>query len=105
MAPQNLVVWYLFETESELKAAETFGVCDELEKMTVNNLLLFGYPEEAFERPHIYTATNKVTVQVETKENIQILLNTLKNRKVMISFTTKEDIDKKADGDYHLYFQ
>lgn len=105
MAPQNLVVWYLFETDSELKTAETSGVCNELQKMTVKNLLLLGYPEEAFERSHADTPANKFMIQAETKEDIQAFPYSLNNKKVMISFTTKEDIDKKADGDYRLYFQ
>ena len=40
-----------------------------------------------------------------TEEDQQNILNSLTYRKAMISFTTKEDIDNKANGDYHLYFQ
>ena len=74
IAPQNLVVWYLFQTDAELVTAKSSGYCDDLEKATIRNLIDLGYPQEAIGTHNI-------------------------------SFTTKEDIDNKANGDYHLYFQ
>ncbi len=74
IAPQYLVVWYLFESDMELEAAKASGYCDDLEKETIRNLIDLGYPKEAFGRAGV-------------------------------SFTTKEDIDNKANGDYHVYFQ
>lgn len=73
--PQYLVVWYLFETDAELELAKSSGYCEELERTTIQNLISLGYPQEVFEL------------------------------RQMISFTTKEDIDNQANGDYHLYFQ
>ena len=76
-SPEKLVIWYLFETYADLETAKTSGLCAEIEKGTIHNLLSGGYPAEAF----------------ETSE------------KVKVCFTTQEDVDKKADGDYRLYFQ
>ncbi len=33
------------------------------------------------------------------------LINSLTHRKAKIAFTTKEDVDKKANGNYYLYFR
>lgn len=43
--PKNLVVWYLFETDSELECAELSGLCDDIRQLTNNNLMLLGYPQ------------------------------------------------------------
>ena len=76
-SPEKLVIWYLFETCADLETAKSVGLCTEIEKETIHNLISGGYPAEAF----------------ETAE------------KVKVCFTTQEDVDKKADGDYRLYFQ
>ncbi len=104
-APQYLVVWYLFETDLELEEAKKSGFCNELEKLTIENLVSLGYPKEAFELTKMDVPTNKITFQGGTEEDHERILFSLTNRKAMVSFTTKEDIDKKANGDYHLYFQ
>lgn len=74
--PKNLVVWYLFETDKDLETAKANGLCDEIVKSTLDNLLSFGYPPEVFELGQTH-----------------------------VSFASQEDIDKKANGDFHLYFQ
>ena len=101
--PQNLVVWYLFETDAELESAKSSGYCDELEKATIQNLIALGYPQEAFEITNM--GTPNITFCNVTKADQQNILHSLTYRKAMISFTTKEDIDNKANGDYHVYFQ
>ncbi len=108
LAPQNLVVWYLFETDAELENAKSSGLCNELEELTVKNLISSGYPKEAFELTETdFSAfsADRIAVQDGAEEDIRRVFDSLENRKAMISFTTKEDIDKKANGDYHLYFQ
>ena len=104
-APQYLVVWYLFETDLELERAKESGYCDELEKITVDNLILLGYPKEAFELTKKDIPTDKITFKGGTKEDIEELLFSLTNKKAMVCFTTKEDIDNRTNGDYRLYFQ
>ena len=104
-SPQYLVVWYLFETDAELEEAKESGFCKEIERLTIDNLILSGYPKEAFELTKMDIPTNKITFQGGTEEDHERILFSLTNRKAMVSFTTKEDIDKKANGDYHLYFQ
>ena len=101
--PQYLVVWYLFKTDSELKIAKSSGFCDDLEKATIRNLIDFGYPQEAFEITNM--GTPNITFCGGTDKEHQHILYSLTHRRAMISFTTKEDIDNKANGDYHLYFQ
>ena len=103
IAPQNLVVWYLFESNMELETAKASGYCDDLEKATILNLIDLGYPQEAFEITNM--GAPNITFCGGTEEEQQSILHSLTHRKAMISFTTKEDIDNKANGDYHLYFQ
>ena len=103
IAPQYLVVWYLFETDAELESAKLSGYCDELEKATIQNLIALGYPQEAFEITNM--GTPNITFCGGTEEDQQNILHLLTYRKAMISFTTKEDIDNKANGDYRVYFQ
>lgn len=79
ISPRNLSIWYIFATESDLLSAKKSGLCNEIEKLTIGNLIACGYPEDAF-----------------TAEN---------GKKASVCFTSQEDVDKKADGDYRLYFQ
>ncbi len=103
IAPQYLVVWYLFQTDAELETAKSSGYCDDLEKATISNLIDLGYPQEAFEITNM--GTPNITFCGGTEEYQQNILHSLTYSKAMISFTTKEDIDNKANGDYHVYFQ
>lgn len=103
IAPQNLVVWYLFQTDAELETAKSSGYCDDLVKATVSNLVDLGYPKEAFEITNM--GTPNVIFRRGTEEQQNNILHSPTYRKAMISFTTKEDIDNKANGDYRLYFQ
>ena len=103
IAPQNLVIWYLFETDAQLDSAKSSGYCDDLEKATIRNLIDLGYPQEAFEVTNM--GVPNITFCGGTDEEQQSILHSLTYRKVTISFTTQEDINNKANGDYHLYFQ
>lgn len=69
---------------------------------TIENLINFGYPKEAFEITYI--GTPNITILGGTEREQENLLQSLTYRKAMVSFTTKEDIDNKAEGDYCLYF-
>ncbi|MBR4057041.1 MAG: hypothetical protein IKK00_02750 [Oscillospiraceae bacterium] len=100
--PQHLVVWYLFETDAELEAAKTSGYCVELERATIHNLIALGYPKGAFELTNM--GAPKITFCGGTEEDQKNILHALTYSKANISFTTKEDIDNKANGDYYLYF-
>lgn len=104
-SPQYLVVWYLFETDAELEEAQESGFCKEIERLTIDNLILSGYPKEAFELTKMEIPTEKIKFKGGTKEDIEKILFSLTHKKAMISFTTKEDIDMKTNGDYRLYFQ
>ena len=104
-APQYLVIWYLFETDAELEEAQESGFCKEIERLTIDNLILSGYPKEAFELTKMEIPTEKIKFKGGTKEDIEKILFSLTHKKAMISFTTKEDIDMKTNGDYRLYFQ
>lgn len=104
IGPQNLAVWYLFETDAELEAARASGLCDELRETTVKNLIAFGYPPEAFALTRQECLTGKVTLQGGSEEEQEKLRSRI-CRKACISFTTQEDIDNKANGDLHRYFQ
>ena len=80
VSPRNLVIWYIFKTDSDLSRAKDSGFCNEIENLTAGNLIACGYPESSF----------------DADEN---------GRKVSVCFASQEDVDRKADGDYRLYFQ
>ena len=103
--PRNLVVWYLFETDADLENARACGLCEDITKATVRNLLSLGYPAEGFEFGHLDIPVEKIVVEGVSEEEAALFLQRMANRKAEVCFTTKEDIDKKANGDYHLYFQ
>ncbi len=105
LAPQNLVIWYLFETDADLKSAQKSGLCGELRKATLDNLRSLGYPQDALEMGKKLEHHEKFNIQCDAEKTEQQIKETLDNRTISISFTTKEDIDKKTNGDYHLYFQ
>ena len=104
LAPQNLVVWYLFATDKELQIANENGLCSKLSEATVNNLIAVGYPAEAFSESY-FPPSNKMTFQGGTQEERDHILYMLTHKKAKVAFTTLEDIEHKAHGDYHLYFQ
>ena len=104
LAPQNLVVWYLFATDKELQAANENGLCNRLTETTIHNLIAAGYPAEAFSEAY-YPLNGKITFQGGTKEEINDMIYSFTHRTAKVAFTTQEDIDRKAHGDYHLYFQ
>lgn len=105
IGPQYLVIWHLFETDAELETAKSSGICVELQEATIKNLISFGYPREAFELTRDRLPIEKITIRGGAEEDQQELLRSLTYKKAMVSFTTKEDIDNKANGDYRLYFQ
>ena len=108
IAPQNLVVWYLFETDKELEIAKSSGLCAELKELTIKNLISLGYPEEAVDSTKTDVKDlneDRMKIEGGSEENVQRIFDALANRKVMVSFTTREDIDRKTNGDYRLYFQ
>lgn len=108
ISPQNLVIWYLFETDEALEIAKESGFCDELKELTVKNLVSTGYPIEAVTSNETDTcefSDDRIKTKFTTEEDVKRIFDALSDRKVMVSFTTKEDIDRKTNGDYHLYFQ
>ena len=108
IAPQNLVVWYLFETDEELEIAKSSGFCAELQELTIKNLISLGYPKEAVDLTKTDVKEfneDRIKIEGGSEEDAQRIFDALSNRKVMVSFTTREDIDRKTNGDYHLYFQ
>ncbi len=104
LAPQNLVIWYLFETDSQLNIAKASGLCEKLKSSTLGNLAAFGYPPEALSTIRSISV-EKATMDCGDGSITRQKIQPLQNRGVMVSFTTKEDIDRIANGDYHLYFQ
>lgn len=105
IAPCNLAIWYLFETDEELKNAQESGYCDELKEATVRNLTALGYPKEAFVISYQEVPMDKIIFEGGTEEQRNSILKSISMRHACVSFTTKEDIDNKAHGDYHAYFQ
>ncbi len=108
IAPQNLVIWYLFETDKELEIAKSSGFCTELKELTIKNLISLGYPKEAVDSTKTDVKEfneDRIKIEGGSEEDAQRIFDALDNRKVKVFFTTREDIDRKANGDYRLYFQ
>ena len=106
IAPENLVIWYLFETDDDLNKAQEIGLCAELDAITIKNLIFYGYPEEAVEKIDTSSKPYKIAFHGKaTEDELAYLRTAFKNPKAHVSFTTKEDIDRQTSGDYHLYFQ
>ena len=105
IGPENLVIWFLFETDNDLKNARDSGLCDRITSTVIANLIAEGYPKEAFTHITKNVTTDRIRVVNATQEQAQSIIDAIANRQAHVSFTTKEDIDKKANGDYHLYFQ
>ncbi len=108
IAPQNLVIWYLFETDEDLEIAKASGFCTELKELTIKNLISSGYPEDAVDSNKADVKEfneDRIKTEGDSKEEVQRIFDALDNRKVIVSFTTREDIDRKTNGDYRLYFQ
>lgn len=105
-SPNNLVIWYLFKTNDELALARENGLCTQLAQRTTQNLIDEGYPQEALSKVVAQGGIDRMTFNNKTSEEIDDLLKVSQSgRKVMISFTTEQDIYEKTNGDYHLYFQ
>ena len=94
----------MFATDNELQEAKENGLCNKLTTVTINNLISAGYPPEAFSDTYLPFRDN-IKFNDSTLDQANRIINMLPHKRVNISFTTQEDIDKKANGDYHLYFQ
>ena len=103
--PQHLVIWFLFETDSDLDEARSSGLCYRITSASVANLISAGYPKESFTRTKNDVNTGKIRILNGTEEQTQRLMDAISYSCARVSFTSKEDIDRKANGDYHLYFK
>ena len=104
-SPNNLVIWYLFKANAELELAKENGLCTQLIKVTKRNLIDEGYPKDAFSKIDELEA-EKISFENKSNAEIDDIMKLLQSsRKVSICFTTEQDIDEKAKGDYRLYFQ
>ena len=69
------------EIELQKKVIEEMKpFCDEIRTLTFDNLIYLGYPEKAF-------------VQDDN------------GKTASVCFASQEDVERKADGEYRLYFQ
>jgi uncharacterized Tic20 family protein len=72
--PENLVVWYLFETDTAQETAEESGLLANLDKRTRCALRTHDYPTPAVDR-------------------------------IAVRFTSLEDIEREAGGNWWQYFK
>jgi len=63
--PKHLVVWYLFATDADLKAAKLSGLQEDLATATRRELEAEGYPAEALPLIHVGCASEE-DIQRET---------------------------------------
>jgi len=106
--PKNLVIWYLFDRVSDMKDAEADGYNDHLIVSTIENLTKNGFPEMKFIKGA--TEINEVRFSNSLKNQIQsnqihVIFQSSRNLKVLIGFSSKEDVQIEAHGDYRVYFQ
>ena len=80
ISPRNLTIWYIFKPDSDLALAKESAFCDEIRTLTFDNLIYLGYTEKAF-------------VQDDN------------GKTASVCFASQEDVERKADGKYRLYFQ
>ena len=90
VSPGSLVIWYIFKTDAEWEEAKENGLTNQLKLLTFHNLMSFGYPLMAI--PSKFIPENK-----RDKESSR-------GKKVFVAFTSDEDVQNKAGGDYHVYF-
>ena len=83
-SPHSMVIWYIFKTDKDLAIAKESGMCNEIIKATISNLISLGYPKRAL--PSL--SGRKTTLP-----------------KASIEFTTHEDIERETGGDYWCYFK
>lgn len=95
----------MFKTDAELNIAKESGFCDEFSKATIGNLISLGYPSDAFNVSTQDNISDRISFEGGAEETHQLILNMFAHRKAVILFTTEEDIDRKSNGDYRLYFQ
>lgn len=57
-----------------------------------------------FEKAEVQ-GVEKITFANGTQEQVENIMEKILNRKVVIRFTTEQDIDEKANGNYRMYFQ
>jgi len=66
--PKYLVIWYLFEKDTDLEKAEANGLKEELVQLTLVELRANGYPETALDEIQIAFTTDE-DIQRETNGN------------------------------------
>lgn len=103
IAPQHLVIWYLFKTNNDLQEAKNSGLTNIIIQNTTKVMIENGYPKEAFIDTEF--PISKIKFANGTKEQQDSLLRELSHSKFNISFTTLQDIEEKANGDFRMYFQ
>lgn len=103
LAPQYLAIWYLFKTNADEEQARTEGLEDRIKKDTIDYLITLGYPREAFNK----TIMGWVTESYISKgaDKITFTERHPEYSVVNILFTSREDVELKANGDYRLFFQ
>jgi hypothetical protein len=102
ITPHALVIWYIFGSIEDEELAKRNGLEGKISTFTRDSLIAGGYPVEAFEDK---TVGHLKTV-VQSNENVEsVEIQEPLIRKVHISFTSLEDIEIKANGDWRMYFQ
>jgi len=72
--PRHLVIWYIFDIDSNLRAALESGLTVELEAKTRSELMAGGYPSEAV--PNVYIAfTSTEDVQRKSGGDLHVYFN------------------------------
>ncbi|HBL85080.1 MAG: hypothetical protein A2Y17_11410 [Clostridiales bacterium GWF2_38_85] len=101
-APENLAVWFMFETNEDLKAAMANGLTFAIIKITKDALIDNGYPKEIFNMPNF----SLPIIESENHNDIQhISIDAIASEPLSkVYFTTLQDIDEKSHGNRYYYF-
>ena len=102
--PYNLVIWYFFETNVDWESAKNDGLIEKIEKLTISNLVQYGYPASAFE-VNIIPLNEKHELIDGAEEDRRRYVHSMTHRKVRINFASKQDVDDRSNGNYFYYIK
>lgn len=102
--PRQLVIFYVFKTDSDLQYAKDIGLFDIIEKETMNELIAGGYPEFAFEAEEGFDISGD-TVITQDEELVRQFIDKMNDTRATVLFMSEENVKDKADGSFHEFLQ
>lgn len=102
--PHQLVIFYVFKTDSNLQCAKDSGLLDIIEKETIDELIAGGYPEFAFETEKDFDISGD-TVISDNEEHVKQFIDKMNDMQATVLFMSEEDVKNKSNGNLHEYLK